>query len=59
MLHPNFEVECRICGTIPTVIVTTHKQPQTELCGPHFFRDASMFDWDLWNDQELNGDSSD
>ena len=47
---PNFEEECSICGTSPTVRVLHHIQPETRLCGPCFFADRSMIDWTLWND---------
>lgn len=57
--HPDFEEECRICGTSPTVIVEGHVQPDTYLCGCCFFKDKSMIDWTLWNDDEpLNQDTS-
>jgi hypothetical protein len=49
---PDFDIECRICGTLPTVVVVGHSQPQSELCGVHFFSDQMMFDWDLWNDAQ-------
>lgn len=48
---PDFEVECRDCGMTPTVTVVGHPVPKTGLCGPHFFKDRAMVDWDLWNDQ--------
>ncbi len=48
---PDFDNDCRICGTSPTVIVVEHPVPQTDLCGPHFFNDRLMIDPDLWNDQ--------
>lgn len=52
VFHPDFEGECRECGTSPTVIVVDHVMPDTELCGPHFFADRAMVDWTLWNTQE-------
>lgn len=48
---PNFDIECRICETKPTVTVVEHVEPDTELCGPHFFADKTMVDYELWNDQ--------
>lgn len=53
---PNFDGECRICGTSPTVNVVGHKQPETDLCGRHFFDDPDMSDYEDWNDTE-EGDS--
>ena len=47
--QPDFQSECRICGTSPTVVVQGHTVPNTELCGPHFFKDRVMVDWELWN----------
>lgn len=52
VFHPNFKVECRECGRQPTVIVVDHPVPNTELCGPHFFGDRLMVDWELWNNRE-------
>lgn len=52
VFHPDFTNECRECGTLPTVIVVGHPLPQTNLCGPHFFGDRMMIDWDRWNDRE-------
>jgi len=49
--HPNFDIDCRECGRLPTVIVVGHICPDTELCGVHFFSDRSMLDYDLWNNQ--------
>lgn len=49
--HPDFDTECRICGTSPCVIVEDHVQPDTELCGICFFSDRSMIDWTLWNEE--------
>lgn len=48
--HPDFDAECRICGTSPCVVVDGHGQPDTELCGWHFFHDRVMQDWSLWNE---------
>jgi len=50
--RPNFSRECRECGARPTVIVEGHAVSQTDLCGPHFFADRLMVDWQLWNEQE-------
>jgi hypothetical protein len=36
------------------VVVAGHKQPETELCGPHFFNNSAMLDWEEWNNQEEN-----
>ena len=49
--HPDFDTECRLCGATPCVVVVGHKQPRTELCGPHFFHDSRMVDWELWNEE--------
>lgn len=49
-LSPNFEEECRICGTSPCVVVMGHKQPDTQLCGTHFFNDKARKDWESWNE---------
>lgn len=46
---PDFDNECRECGASPTVIVINHIVPDTDLCGPHFFADRSMVDWEMWN----------
>ena len=50
--HPDFSCECRICGASPCVVVEDHIQPETELCGVHFFSDRRMVDWELWNEEE-------
>lgn len=50
--HPDFEESCSICGSSPCVMVVGHVQPDTGLCGPHFFDDGRMFDWEEWNDQD-------
>lgn len=48
---PDFDGECRECGSSPTVIVINHIVPNTDLCGPHFFADRAMVNWELWNHQ--------
>jgi len=52
LYHPDYDTECRICGTVPCVIVAGHIQPHTNLCGVCFFHDHDMTDWSLWNDQQ-------
>ena len=52
LFTPNFEGECHVCGTSPTVRVEGHAVPETDLCGPHFFNDPSMIDWEQWNDPQ-------
>lgn len=52
VFRPNFQGECRECGTSPTVVVLGHPIPETELCGWHFFANRSMIDWERWNDRE-------
>lgn len=59
MFTPNFQGECRICGTSPTVVVPEHECPETNLCGPHFFNETEMFDWDLWIDKPPVEESND
>lgn len=55
--EPDFDTECRICGTSPCVIVVGHKHmPHTDLCGRHFFDDTAMINWELWNDVESTED---
>lgn len=49
--RPNFDGVCHKCGNSPTVIVEGHIVPETLLCGPHFFNDKTMVDWDEWNTQ--------
>lgn len=49
---PDWTCECRICGTIPCVRVISHSQPETSLCGPHFFDDPTARSWADWNDRE-------
>lgn len=56
--HPDFDGECRLCGTSPTVIVEGHVCPDTELCGVHFFKDPAMIDWQAWNDDDEIQDPS-
>jgi hypothetical protein len=48
---PSFDLECRICGTKPTVVVTQHEEPETELCGVCFFEEKEMVEWEKWNDR--------
>lgn len=48
--HPDFDKECKLCGRTPCVVVEGHLKPNTKLCGPHFFNDRSMVDWERWND---------
>jgi len=50
--HPDFEAECRVCGASPCVVVDSHSQGDTNLCGPCFFGDRLMIDWAEWNNQE-------
>ena len=47
---PDFSAACRICDTSPCVVVVTHSNRDTDLCGICFFADRSMLDWNLWND---------
>ena len=56
---PDFEGECRICGTTPTVLVINHCLPETDLCGIHFWHDAEMAQWEDWNNEtdDNQGDS--
>ena len=49
--HPDFECDCRICGSSPCVVVDDHPQGDTELCGICFFGDRLMLDWELWNEE--------
>lgn len=53
-LTPNFNGECRLCGTSPTVHIIGHPCPDSELCGPHFFRLGAEGTerWETWNEQE-------
>lgn len=53
---PDFDSECRICGTSPTVHVVGHKQPDTELCGVHFFNNPDMKNHDDWNEAQEETD---
>lgn len=50
---PNFDKPCYVCSAKPTVRVEDHEHgvPDTELCGPHFFLDRTMSDWEMWNNQ--------
>lgn len=48
--HPDFDEECRLCGTSPCVVVENHPAPNTELCGRHFFNTAEAINWEEWND---------
>lgn len=57
--HPDFDSECRICGTSPCVIVAGHVQPHTYLCGPHFFADPQMIHWDDWNETDPSNEETD
>lgn len=50
--HPDFDSECRLCGTSPCVVVAGHSQPYTELCGTHFFHDQKAVDHQTWNDND-------
>lgn len=51
--QPDFDAECRICGTVPCVIVVGHPhKPRTDLCGACFFDDPAMIDWLTWNDTD-------
>lgn len=47
----NPRLQCYICGNSPCVVVEGHEQPQTHLCGAHFWNDPSKHDPDTWNDQ--------
>jgi hypothetical protein len=50
--HPDFESACRVCGTIPCVIVydsEARRNSETELCGCCFFSSRFMIDWNHWN----------
>jgi hypothetical protein len=49
--HPDFDEECRVCGSSPCVVVDNHPQGNTELCGACFFGDKSMVDWQEWNEE--------
>jgi hypothetical protein len=51
--YPDFDSECRICGTSPCVVVAGHSQPKTELCGFHFFHSREMIDHEVWNEAEI------
>lgn len=49
---PIFDVECDRCCDSP--VVGIRASPNTirssGLCGPHFFNDSLMFDWEEWNE---------
>lgn len=47
---PSFDTACRICSTVPTVVIPGHLVEETELCGRCFWADRAMIDWTLWND---------
>ena len=49
---PDFKAECFNCGTMPCVVIEGHIQPNTLLCGPCFFGEAVMIDWENWNDEQ-------
>ena len=49
--RPDFDTECYLCGSTPTVIVEGHVVPDTQLCGPCFFKDRRMVEWEEWNTQ--------
>jgi len=49
--RPDFDTECYLCGTSPVVVVEGHTVPNTQLCGPHFFKNEEMYDWEEWNTQ--------
>lgn len=51
----DFCVECKLCGTEPTVVVVdpeTRRPQETSLCGPHFFSDRVMVDPSEWNQEQ-------
>lgn len=50
--YPNWQSECHVCGTSPTVVVAGHKVPETQLCGLHFFEGKEMSHWENWNESE-------
>jgi hypothetical protein len=51
VFHPDFDTACKVCSSIPCVVIEDHIQPDTELCGPCFFGTAEMLDWEAWNDE--------
>ena len=51
ILIPSFEIRCRICDQLPTVVIPGHRVENTELCGPCFFGEDAMLDWQLWEDK--------
>ncbi len=54
---PDFQAECRLCGTSPCVVVLSHPFPDTDLCGVCFFNSAEMLDWTEWNLQKETEDA--
>jgi len=53
---PIFNQECNRCGTEPCVGIQDQEilhsaVRSTGLCGPHFFQDRLMSEWELWNDE--------
>lgn len=51
--YPNFHQSCRLCDTSPTVVVAGHEVPKTGLCGPCFFQDREMKEWNDWNQEKV------
>ena len=49
---------CTICDTSPTVQVFENGQLviDSEACGPHFFNDRSMLDYEVWNEPKESMD---
>jgi len=48
---PIFTSECWKCGTSPTVgVCRPSGADDTKLCGPHFFANRAMVEWESWND---------
>jgi hypothetical protein len=54
--RPDFETDCRLCGTSPCVRAEGHPQPDTDLCGVCFFDSPDMNDWNDWNTDEETED---
>jgi hypothetical protein len=50
--EPDFDLECRLCGTTPTVKILNHSVQETELCGLCFFSEPLMIDWSFWNEEQ-------
>jgi hypothetical protein len=53
LYQPDMKAECRICGTSPCVVVydpELRHNSDTDMCGPCFFQDRIMLDWELWNE---------